>query len=564
MRNDIHAIFASYHTEEQARLLSHEELLKAYCDLIKAFRQAVQENVALRAQVFEQQQQIADLQKSFMELQQTLFVLMRKLNVNSDTSGIPPSQDPFRNERHAAEDRKEQEEQKSDDDNDTPADGSDSSAEGSSETSADKEKKSGRKVGGKPGHRGSRQRMVQPDEVMNVLPSRCSCGCTEFDELTPFYLHQHLEIPQILALVKHFLLHKGTCTQCGREVKAKVPTEYSTGYGPNFSAFAMFLATLGMSRRGILELFTDKGFFMTSHGEGIPLSHGGLNKIFMRGSNALAPHHAQIGEVARSASYNYIDETSWRIFGPPGAARHWIWVMTSPGLVTWLNIYPHRNKAAFLELVGPWTGILISDDYSLYCSWPEELRQSCMSHLLRAAKKLINDPDPEIARGGTLLYKELCRLTKTDKTMLTEGEWRALRMRLKGLLNKFKTQDNVLGTLASRLHKEWISLYTFLRYEEVEPTNNRAEQALRPAVTRRKSAFGCTSEKGLRWTERILSCWQTCRVQGWSYFELLRNAMGNFLRGVPQDLSIYEALLQRAQEARAKLGLDDIPAPTTA
>ena len=48
------------------------------------------------------------------------------------------------------------------------------------------------------------------------------------------------------------------------------------------------------------------------------------------------------------------------------------------------------------------------------------------------------------------------------------------------------------------------------------------------------------------------------------YFELLRNAMGNFLRGVPQDLSIYEALLQRAQEARAKLGLDDIPAPTTA
>lgn len=200
--------------------------------------------------------------------------------------------------------------------------------------------------------------------------------------------------------------------------------------------------------------------------------------------------------------------------------------MTSPGLVTWLNIYPHRNKAAFLELVGPWTGILISDDYSLYCSWPEELRQSCMSHLLRAAKKLINDPEPEIACGGTLLYKELCRLTKTDKTMLTEGEWRALRMRLKGLLNKFKTQDNVLGTLAARLHKEFLSLCTFLRYEEVEPTNNRAEQALRPAVIRRKTAFGCTSEKGLRWTERILSCWQTCRLLGWSYFEIAEKRHG--------------------------------------
>ena len=28
-------------------------------------------------------------------------------------------------------------------------------------------------------------------------------------------------------------------------------------------------------------------------------------------------------------------------------------------------------------------------------------------------------------------------------------------------------------------------------------------------LTRRKAALGSTSEKGLRWTERILSCWQT-------------------------------------------------------
>lgn len=83
-------------------------------------------------------------------------------------------------------------------------------------------------------------------------------------------------------------------------------------------------------------------------------------------------------------------------------------------------------------------------------------------------------------------------------------------------------------------------------------------------LTRRKAALGSTSEKGLRWTERILSCWQTYRAQRWSSFEFLRNTMGNFLQGVPQDLSIYEALLRRAQEARAKLGLDDMSAPPTA
>ena len=141
--------------------------------------------------------------------------------------------------------------------------------------------------------------MVQPDEVIEVFPTQCTCGCTEFDELPPFYTHQHLELPQILVLVKHFLLHKGVCTQCGKEVHAKTPTEYSTGYGPNFSAFAVYLSALGVGRRGILELFTDQGFFKTSHGEGILLSLRGLDKIFKRSSETLAPHHAKIGEIAR-------------------------------------------------------------------------------------------------------------------------------------------------------------------------------------------------------------------------------------------------------------------------
>lgn len=59
----------------------------------------------------------------------------------------------------------------------------------------------------------------------------------------------------------------------------------------------------------------------------------------------------------------------------------------------------------------------------------------------------------------------------------------------RGLINKFRIQDNALGTLCARLYKEWKSLYTFLRFEDVEPTNNRAERALRPAVTRRDSLW---------------------------------------------------------------------------
>ena len=104
------------------------------------------------------------------------------------------------------------------------------------------------------------------------------------------------------------------------------------------------MSALGVGRRGILELFTDQGFFKTSHREGLPLSLGGLNKIFKRSSEALAPHHAKIGEIARVAPINNIDETCWRRFGPYGRRKEWVWVMASPGIVTYFHIHPNKKQ----------------------------------------------------------------------------------------------------------------------------------------------------------------------------------------------------------------------------
>jgi transposase len=49
------------------------------------------------------------------------------------------------------------------------------------------------------------------------------------------------------------------------------------------------------------------------------------------------------------------------------------------------------------------------------------------------------------------------------------------------------------------------ALWTFVRVEGVEPTNNAAERALRPAVPWRKRSFGCHSEQGCRFAEPMLT-----------------------------------------------------------
>jgi transposase len=49
--------------------------------------------------------------------------------------------------------------------------------------------------------------------------------------------------------------------------------------------------------------------------------------------------------------------------------------------------------------------------------------------------------------------------------------------------------------------------------ERIEPTNNAAERALRPAVLWRKGCFGNQSEAGMRYVERVLTFAATCRQQ---------------------------------------------------
>jgi transposase len=57
------------------------------------------------------------------------------------------------------------------------------------------------------------------------------------------------------------------------------------------------------------------------------------------------------------------------------------------------------------------------------------------------------------------------------------------------------------------------ALWAFVRAEGVEPTNNAAERALRPAVLRRKRSQGSRSEAGCRFVERMLTAVQTLRLQ---------------------------------------------------
>jgi transposase len=75
------------------------------------------------------------------------------------------------------------------------------------------------------------------------------------------------------------------------------------------------------------------------------------------------------------------------------------------------------------------------------------------------------------------------------------------------------------------------ALWTFVRREGVEPTNNAAERALRRGVLWRKISFGTWSERGSRFVERMLSVVGTLRQQKRNVLEYLTTACRAALRG---------------------------------
>lgn len=69
----------------------------------------------------------------------------------------------------------------------------------------------------------------------------------------------------------------------------------------------------------------------------------------------------------------------------------------------------------------------------------------------------------------------------------------------------------VAGALCRQLLAVWPAVWTFVVVPGVTPTNNAAEQALRPAVLWRTGSFGTHCADGSRFVERMLTVTASCR-----------------------------------------------------
>ena len=90
---------------------------------------------------------------------------------------------------------------------------------------------------------------------------------------------------------------------------------------------------------------------------------------------------------------------------------------------------------------------------------------------------------------------------------------------------KEKTQLAKTVRTCRNLLKIEVSLWLFVREEGVEPTNNAAERAIRPAVIWRRTSFGSDSAAGSLFVSRLLTVASSLNLQERNILDFLAESV---------------------------------------
>jgi transposase len=410
--------------------------------------------------------------------------LREKLNTNSNNSSKPPSQDPFRNTRN--------------------------------------KKPSGRKQGGQFGHPGHKRHLYPIEQVTKVIdlkPDTCPhCGSINFDEKPQsIECRQVVELPAIQPEVTQYNIFTCQCENCKKRVRPIIPSEAEKGFGPRLMGFVTMLSgEARVTKRKICSIATHLG---------MKISLGSICNIHHIAGTILENPFEVIRNTVLAHKTVNADESSWRF----KAKRCWIWIGATPG-ATFFKIDSSRSQETFNKIFQGFRNTLSSDRYGAYNSH-EGKKQTCLAHIARDFEKMSEREGVDGALGRILCDElnsifELWRQFKTQ-TRLRQALQEKAQVRLENIRNVLVVASSAAGiasktsALCSDLLQRFPSLWTFLYEDDVEPTNNLAEQGLRPAVIWRKISGGSQSEWGITYAERLLTIVYTLRQRSKNLFEFL-------------------------------------------
>ena len=376
-----------------------------------------------------------------------------------------------------------------------------------------KPKKPGRKPGG------SRSRRSIPAKVDRklVVPPLLICPhCAGAVRLTGVACQYQVDLPVIEPTTTEFEIHRGVCMRCGRTVQGRHPEQISdaTGMvggvqiGPQAIALAAHLNKVcGVSYERIAEIF--------SQVFGLELERSTIARALLRLGRKSEATYRQLIETIRASPVVYPDETGWRV----GGRSAWLWAVTTLTATVYL-IERGRGFPEAAKILGEaFSGVIGADGWAPYRRFTKAQRQSCLAHLLRRCRELLEVPPTDgcamyVAEIKSVLQKALTLRDRCDQKAISDHGFRVSRGRIEAKLDRLLDDPDLHDQsirFALHLLNNRDAILLFLYRSDVEATNFRAEQAIRPAVINRKTSGGNRTTAGATAQAVLMSILRTCK-----------------------------------------------------
>jgi hypothetical protein len=405
-----------------------------------------------------------------------------------------------------------------------------------------KKGKSGNQRGAQLGHQGHQQGLYAPEaceEIKDHYPFECQeCGArlSGADE-SPQRI-QIVEIPPLVPIVVEHRFHAIECTCCGIRTRAyDQQIVDGSRYGERLCALVGLLSgEYRQSHRMVVRLLAE--VFEVS------LSVGSVEKLRQEISEAVAEPVMVAQEYVQQQAQVNVDETSFRQGNSDGKnpthKQGGVWVVVSP-LVCCFQVVLSRSQAAAQQVLGAnFAGTITSDRCGAYNWLALEQRQVCWAHLKRDFTQIAQRTGVSQALGEQLLkqQEQLFNLwyQVRDGTLASEAlitQVAPIQQQVKALLQQGadydvgkqeKTPLAKTVRTCKKLLKVEPAFWLCVTIEGIEPTNNAAEQAIRPAVLWRKCSYGSQSAQGSLFVARMLTVVTTLRKQHRNVLDYLTQA----------------------------------------
>ena len=403
---------------------------------------------------------------------------------------------------------------------------------------------SGKKRGGQIGHIGHERKLYPVEmcqEVIDHYPEKCSkCGSQVKESNSQIYRHQVVEVPPVKPIVIEHRFHQMTCTCCGKENQAPLMAEIigKGGYGSRVAAYiGLFSSQYRQSYRQIERIM--QAVF------GIHMSLGTIKNLRTEVSEAVRDAVTGAQEYVQQQPTVAVDETGFKQRNGDGqnAAKTsgWLWVVVTPLIISFQVILSRATTAAQTVLGDTFTGFITSDRCPAY-NWVDvSHRQLCWAHLKRDFIQISERVGASAEIGAALLVQEkllfnlwhqfrneqLTRSQLIQAVKPIQAEFSSILLEAAELHIDPQEKTPLAKTVRTcrNLLKLEVALWLFVSEDGVEPTNNAAERAIRPAVIWRRTSFGSDSLAGSEFVSRLLTVVSSLNLQERNILDFLTESI---------------------------------------